>query len=171
MDEAGIVLERLHEVRLQGILEQHHHRADGLDVCRRHGAPLARIAHDDAGEARFKIGSILREAENRHDFRGDRDVEPGLLRRAIAGAAQARNQVAQAAVIHVHHPAPGDAHRIDARLVAPVDMVVHHRGEQVVCRGDGVEVAGEMQVDLVHRHDLGEAAAGCAALHAEAGAE
>ncbi len=34
-----------------------------------------------------------------------------------------------------------------------------------------MEVAGEMQVDLVHRHDLGEAAAGGAALHPEAGAE
>ena len=39
--------------------------------------------------------------------------------------------------------------------------------EQVVRRGDGVEVAGEVQVDLVHRHDLGVAAARRAALHAE----
>jgi hypothetical protein len=31
-----------------------------------------------------------------------------------------------------------------------------------------VEVAGEVQVDLLHRHDLGLAAAGGAALHAEA---
>ena len=36
---------------------------------------------------------------------------------------------------------------------------------------DGVEVAGEVQVDLLHRHDLGIAAAGGPALHAEAGAE
>ena len=34
-----------------------------------------------------------------------------------------------------------------------------------------MEIAGEMQVDLVHRHDLRKAAAGRAALHAEAGAE
>ena len=39
--------------------------------------------------------------------------------------------------------------------------------EQIVRRADGVEVAGEVQVDVLHRHDLGVAAAGGAALHAE----
>ena len=46
-------------------------------------------------------------------------------------------------------------------------MVVDHGGEQIVRRGDRVEVAGEMQVDVFHRHDLGVTAAGSAALHAE----
>ena len=36
---------------------------------------------------------------------------------------------------------------------------------------DGVEVAGEMQVDVFHRDYLGIAAAGCAALDTEAGPE
>ncbi len=34
-----------------------------------------------------------------------------------------------------------------------------------------MEVAVEMQVDLIHRHDLGVAATGRSALHAETGAE
>ncbi len=38
-------------------------------------------------------------------------------------------------------------------------------------RGDGVEVAGEVQVDVVHRRDLRVTAAGAAALHAEARTE
>ena len=58
-----------------------------------------------------------------------------------------------------------------AEPVAPVDVVVDHRGEQVVRRRDGVEVAGEVEVDVLHRHDLGIAAAGGAALDAEAGPE
>jgi hypothetical protein len=40
--------------------------------------------------------------------------------------------------------------------------------EQIVRRGDGVEVAGEVEVDVLHRHHLGVAAAGGAALDAEA---
>jgi hypothetical protein len=44
---------------------------------------------------------------------------------------------------------------------------VDHRGQQVVGRTDRVHVAGEMQVELFHRHDLGIAAAGRAALDAE----
>ena len=37
--------------------------------------------------------------------------------------------------------------------------------------GDGVDIAGEVQVDIFHRRDLRVAAAGAAALHAEAGAQ
>jgi hypothetical protein len=37
--------------------------------------------------------------------------------------------------------------------------------------GDRVEVAGEVEVDVLHRHDLGVPAAGRAALHAKARAE
>ena len=46
-------------------------------------------------------------------------------------------------------------------------MVIEHRSEQVVCSADGVEVAGEVQVDVFHRNDLRIAAACCTALDAE----
>ena len=38
-------------------------------------------------------------------------------------------------------------------------------------RTDGMEVAGEVQIDIFHRHDLGVTAAGGATLHTETGAE
>ena len=50
-------------------------------------------------------------------------------------------------------------------------MVVEHGGEQVVGRADGVEVAREVQVDVLHGNDLRVTAAGGTALHAEHGAE
>ena len=62
---------------------------------------------------------------------------------------------------------PGDAADVDVERVAVVHVVVDQRGEQVVGGGDGREVAGEVQVDVGHRHDLAVAAAGRAALHAE----
>ena len=43
--------------------------------------------------------------------------------------------------------------------------------EQIVGDTNGVEVAGEVEVDVLHGHDLGVAAAGRAALDAEAGAQ
>ena len=42
---------------------------------------------------------------------------------------------------------------------------------RLCARGDGVEIAGEMEVDVLHRHDLRIAAAGRTALDAEARAE
>ena len=48
-----------------------------------------------------------------------------------------------------------------------VDVVVDEGGEEVVGQTDGAEVAGEVQVDVLHGHHLCVAAAGGAALHAE----
>ncbi len=50
-----------------------------------------------------------------------------------------------------------------------VDLVVDHRGQQVVGGGDGVHVAGQVQVQALHRHDLAVAAPRRPALDAESG--
>ena len=99
------------------------------------------------------------------------DVEAGLAGEAVGGAAERGDDRAQRPVVHVDGAAPGDAADVDIELVAPIDMVVDHRREQIVGGADGMEIAGEMQVDVFHRHDLRVAAAGGAALHPEAGAE
>ena len=77
--------------------------------------------------------------------------------------------MAQLAVVHVDGALPGDGLGIDVELVALLDVVVEHGREQVVGSTDGMEVAGEVQVDVLHRHDLGIAAAGSSALDAEDG--
>ena len=51
------------------------------------------------------------------------------------------------------------------------EVAVDHGGEQVVGRADGVDVAGEVQVEVLHREELRVAAAGGAALDAEDRAE
>ena len=60
---------------------------------------------------------------------------------------------------------------IEVELVAVEEVGVDERGEQIVRRGDGVKVAGEVEIDFLAGLDLGEAAAGGAAFHAEDGAE
>ena len=59
--------------------------------------------------------------------------------------------------------------RVDLELVAVHEMSVDHGGEQVVGGADGVDVAGEVEVEVLHGNDLGVAAAGGAALDAEHG--
>ena len=52
-----------------------------------------------------------------------------------------------------------------------MELRVEHRGEEVVRGRDRVEVAGEMQVDVFHRHDLRVPSARRAAFHPEDRAE
>ena len=167
VDEGGIVLERLHEVRLDRVLQEHRHRAMRLEVAGEHGLLVARVADHDLAEALLEIVERGGQAEDRHDLGGDHDVESVLARIAVARAAEAHCDVAQGAVVHVHHSPPRDAPHVDSQFVPVMDVVVEHRREQVVRERDGVEVAGEVQVDVLHGHDLRVAAAGGAAFHAE----
>ena len=167
MDEGGGAFQRLHEVRRQRILEQRGHRAMGLEIGGADRLAVAGIADDDVAEPVLEIVEIAGEAEDRHHLRRHRDVEAGLARIAVGDAAERAHDLAQRAVVHVHDAAPGDPPAVEAEAVAPIDVVVDQRGQQVMGRGDGVEIAGEMEVDVLHRDDLGIAAAGGAALHAE----
>ncbi len=129
-----------------------------------------RIGDDDPAEPLLEFRQGFGEAERGHDLGGRRDVEARLAGDGIAGAAQADDHLPERALVHVEHAAPDDAALVYAQRVAEMQVVVEHRGQEVVGGGDDVEVAVEMQVDLLHRRDLGIAAAGAAALDAEAGA-
>jgi hypothetical protein len=171
MDERGVVLERLHQVRRQRLLQQHRHRAVRLQVARENRLLIARVAHDDLAEPLLQIVQAVSQAEDRHDLGSHDDVEAILTRIAVRRAAEADDDVAQRAIVTVDHPPPGNAPHVEAELVALVDVVVDQGGEQVVGQRDGREVAGEVEVDVLHRHDLRVTAAGGAALHAEHRAE
>ena len=171
MDEGGVVLQRLHEVRLHRLHEQHRHRAVGLQVARRHRALVAAVADDDVADPLLQVGDVVRQAEDRHDLRGDGDVEAGLAREAVGDAAE-RATISRSARSFMSMTRRQTMRRESMiERVPPVEVVVDHRREQIVRGGDGVEIAGEVEVDVLHRHDLRVAAAGRAAFHAEAGAE
>ena len=84
------------------------------------------------------------------------------------GPPSATVTIAERPVVHVDDAPPRHPPGVDVERVAPVDVVVDQRREQVVGGGDRVEVAGEVEVDVLHRHHLGVAAAGRPALLAEA---
>ena len=168
MHQRRRTFERLDEIGLDRLLEQRRHRAFRLEVGRRHRRLRVGVADHHPPEPAFEVVDVGREAERRHDFGGDRDVEAVLAGEAVGRAAEADHDFSKRTVVHVEHAPPGDAAQVEAERVAPVDVVVDHRREQVVRRSDGVEIAGKVQVDRVHRHDLGVAAASRAALHAEA---
>ena len=165
--------ERLHEVGADRVLEQHRHRARRLEVARAHRR-LARPCSTptmiwpsrcsrssrlvaSATIAMISLAGMMTQRSSR--------TTP------FAGAAEADDRVPQRAIVHVDRPRPGDPPRVDVERVALLQVVVEHRRQQRVRARDGVEVAGEVQVDVGHRDHLRVAAAGRAALHAEHRAE
>jgi hypothetical protein len=65
---------------------------------------------------------------------------------------------------------PEDVERVDSERIAMVQVVIDEGRCQVVRGADGVDVAGQVQVEVLHGYDLGVASAGCAALDPEDGA-
>src|SRR5467141_4429589 len=132
---------------------------------------LAVERDDDALEARLEVRDPFREAEDRHHLARGGDHELVLPRDPVFRAAEARDDVAQLAVVHVEAPREQDPRGIDVQFVPVEDVRIQDRGDQVVRGADRVDVAREVQVDLLHREDLGSAAARRSALRAEHGPE
>ena len=73
----------------------------------------------------------------------------------------------QRAIVHVNDAPPQHPTRVDPQRVPLVQVVVQHRCQQIVRRADRREVAGEMQINVLHRQHLRVAAARRPALHAK----
>ena len=171
VDERRLPLERLHEVRLDRLLEDDRERACRLDVVGGDRLALVGLPDGDAAQSLPEVGEVARDGDEPHDLARRGDVEAGLPGSAVRAATEAGDDVPEVPVVHVEAAAPGDRERVETGRVAVVEMRVDERREQVVGRGDRVQVAGEVQVQVLHRHDLRVAAAGCATLHAEDRAE
>lgn len=173
VDEGRPALEGLEQVRLQRILEQDRHRAGGAEVFGGDRGPVPGRPDDDPPEAFAQVAQVRGEGEQDHHLARRRDVDARLARHPVDPRAKTDDDVAQRAVVHVEAAAPCDAAGVEEQAVGRrlpvVQVVVDHRGEQVVGRGDRVEVAGEVEVEPLHRDDLAVAPAGGAALDAEGG--
>ena len=167
VDDGGVVFQRLDQVRVKGVLQKGGHGARRADLAGGHRLALVGVGHHNAGKPLLQIFQVGGQAEDGHHFAGHRDVKAVLPGGAVHLAAQAVGDKAQLPVVHVHAALPGHPAGVDVVGVALVDAVVHHGRQQVVGRADGVQVAGEVQVDVLHGHHLGVAAAGRAPLDAE----
>src|SRR4029450_3314437 len=110
---------------------------------------------------------VGRQREYRHDLRADGDDELGLARDAILLATEADHHVAEGAVTDVEDARPEDAVWIDAERVLVVEAVVDERAREVVRRAYGMDIAGQVEGEILHRDDLAVATARRATLDPE----
>jgi len=171
VDEGRRTFERLHEVRHEGVLQEDRRGAVHIQVSDLHRPLLAIERDDDALEALLEVRDPFREAEDRHHLARRRDHELVLPRDPVLRSAEARDDVPQLAVVHVQAPREEDSRGIDVQLVPVEDVRVQDCGDQIVRGANRVDVPCEMEVDLLHREDLGSTATGGASLRAEYGSE
>ena len=119
VNECGIVLERLDEVRLQCLLQEDRHGPVGLEVAAIDRRPVPAVADDDVAEPPLQVIEVGGETEDGHDLRRNRDVETGLPRKAVRDAAERRHDTSERAVVHVENAAPGHATLVDLKPVPP----------------------------------------------------
>ena len=167
VDEGRLTFERLHQVRLDRVLEDDGKSSCGLDVLGRDRLALVRLPDGDPAEPLAQVGEIAGHGDETHDLARSGDVEARLARRAVRPATEAGDDVPEVPVVHVHAAPPGDGERVEARCVPVMEMRVDQRREQVVRCRDRVEVSREVEVQVLHRDDLRITASSRASLHAE----
>lgn len=152
-DGRGVV-DGLHQVGLDGVLQQQGHGTGGLQLFGGDGVEVAVVGGDHAGQAGLQVVHAGGETQDGHHLAGHGDVEAALAGHAVGTLAQPDDDVAQGAVVHVEHPTQFHALGVDAQGVALVQGVVEQGTQQVVGGPDRLHVAGELQVEVVHRQHL-----------------
>ena len=177
MNENRLMLDRVAHGGVDGVAHPRGHRACNLEIVTGDGFAAAGVSDDNLADALTQILEVTGDSQNRHQLGADGNAELGLHHEAVQTAADADDDVAQALRAEVHDPAHLDALRVDVEaleallgqpLVVVVALVLHTRVQgdhrQVVRVHNVVDIAGQAEGELGHRHQKGVAAAGRSAL-------
>ena len=168
VDDGRRLLRGLHEIGRHSVFQQHHDGTSHAEVFNGEWLAVVSISQQNLFDAATQILLTGGQTQDGHELGGWRDVEASLLRKAVCGRAESRHDAAQGTVVHVEHATPQNLLQSEAVFGMLIEIVVEQGANHVVGRGDGVEIAREVQVDALHWQHLCVAAACCSALHAEA---
>jgi hypothetical protein len=167
VNERGRTLDGLDHVGLERLLQEERRRPRRVDVLDGHRVAVPVVGDDDAGHPLAEVGDAVGETQDGHHLRGRGQEEAVLAGDTPRLPAEADDRLAERPVVHVDRALPAHLVDVDPQLVPLVDVVVQHRRDEVVRRGQRVDVAREVEVDVLHREHLGVAAAGGPALDPE----
>ena len=89
MDNNGVVLGCLHEVRVDGVLQQSHHSTRNTEVVNGKWSIIVLNTKHNATDAHIQILDVACKAQDSHNLRCWRDVEACLCWNTICRATQA----------------------------------------------------------------------------------
>ena len=87
VDDGRRMLQGLHQIGEEGVLQQRRHRSGCLQIFRGYRRPLPGMAANDVAQSPLQIRKVFCQTQDRHYFGRDRDIKTVLPRIAIAGTA------------------------------------------------------------------------------------
>ena len=171
MHKCRSMFRSLHQIRSNRIFQEHRNGSRNTQVLDRERFVVYGIPQQDILDTAAQVVLVGSQTKDCHDFGSRRNVEGRFTGNAVRLTSQTGYDVTQAAVVHVHHTVPQDLFHGEALILVLVHVVVQQCCNHVMCRCDGMEVAGKMQVDLVHRKNLGVTSSCRSTLHSETRAQ
>ena len=170
VDNCRGMFKGLDQVRLHGILQKRCHGPHCLQILCRHRFSLIVVCHDHPSQPFLQIFHILRKTEHRHNFRRNRNDKMVFSYSSIGFCPKSHHNIAQNPVVHVKASFPHHLSGVNGKLVSLLDMIVQNCCQQIVGRGDGMEIPCKMKVQILHGNYLREAASCGSPFYPKAGA-
>ena len=171
MNQRRRMLDGLHQIRPDGILEKRCHGPIDLEISRTDGLAVVGVADHDIAQSAFQIREPITEAKTSHHLGGHADLEGLLPGHGVGHSPEPHHEIAQCPIVHVHHSGPGDSARVDIQAVPMVNMIIDRRRKKIVRQPNRMKVSREMEIDLLHGKYLGIATTGRATLEPKAGTQ
>ena len=132
MNEGGVTLQSLHQIRQQSVAKKKSHRTSRAEVIGGHERTRIRDPNRNLAEPSPQIGVILGQNEDRHDLAGRGDIEPISTNNPVRLPAKSNRHLAKAPIIHVDDSRPKYPVQVKAQFVTPVEVVIEHGRAEVV---------------------------------------
>ena len=171
VDESWCLLGGLYEIGMDGIDEQGCDGSRDTEVVDGEGTVIDGDAEENVADAPLQVFNVGSKTKDSHQFGSRGDVEARGTLYAVGTAANADVYMTEAAVVDIEYAFPIDFLEEGPFIAMLVEMIVEQRAERVVGRGDGMEVAGEVEIDFLHRQHLRIASSCSSALDSETGTQ
>ena len=167
MDHHRSMFRGLNQIRLQGILEDHAKGSDAIEFSCKNRFPGTVVTDHNPSKPLPKIFHILGQGHDRHHLGSRNDIETGGMGESIKFGTQSCFTISQLTVADIKGSAPGHTIRVEVQRVIEMHRIVHHGREQIVSSRNGVQISGEVHVDVFHWQHLRVTPSCCTSLDAE----
>ena len=126
------ILRSLHQVRLEGIFQEHHDATCNAEVAHAERRTIIAITEEDIFDATTEISLIGCQAENRHQFASGSDVKSGLRLNTVRSRSKTCNDLTKRTIIDIKHTAPQHFFESETFSTMLIDIVIEQSRNHIV---------------------------------------